>query len=117
MLRADLPLLAGQGALPEAERYIVTCGSSLLARYAVDQLQQLTGKPVVVLEGGNAAWRAAGLPEEHGESWLLSERKDRYRRPYEGTDVAPQAMQAYLDWEYGLVAQLEKDATHGFSVI
>jgi hypothetical protein len=26
-------------------------------------------------------------------------------------------MQAYLDWEYGLVAQLERDGTHGFYVI
>ena len=41
----------------------------------------------------------------------------RYRRPYEGTDVAANAMQAYLDWEYGLVEQLRRDATHGFYVI
>jgi rhodanese-related sulfurtransferase len=41
----------------------------------------------------------------------------RYRRPYEGTDNPVEAMQAYLDWEYGLVAQLERDGTHGFKVI
>ena len=41
----------------------------------------------------------------------------RYRRPYEGTDVNTAAMQAYLDWEYGLVDQLHCDATHGFYVI
>ncbi len=41
----------------------------------------------------------------------------RYRRPYEGTDVGASAMQAYLDWEYGLVEQLRRDATHGFFVI
>jgi rhodanese-related sulfurtransferase len=41
----------------------------------------------------------------------------RYRRPYEGTDVAAGAMQAYLDWENGLVAQLRRDATHGSFVI
>jgi rhodanese-related sulfurtransferase len=41
----------------------------------------------------------------------------RYRRPYEGTEVAASAMQAYLDWEYGLVDQLRRDATHGFFVI
>ena len=41
----------------------------------------------------------------------------RYRRPYEGTDVQASAMQAYLDWEYGLVEQLRRDATHGFFVI
>jgi rhodanese-related sulfurtransferase len=41
----------------------------------------------------------------------------RYRRPYEGTDVDAGAMQAYLEWEYGLVEQLRRDATHGFFVI
>jgi len=41
----------------------------------------------------------------------------RYRRPYEGTDNPREAMQAYLDWEYGLVAQLQRDGTHGFHVI
>ena len=38
-------------------------------------------------------------------------------RPYEGTEVSPETMQAYLDWEYGLVEQLRRDATHGFFVI
>ncbi|RYY62475.1 MAG: thiosulfate sulfurtransferase, partial [Comamonadaceae bacterium] len=41
----------------------------------------------------------------------------RYRRPYEGTDAPPEAMQAYLDWEFGLVAQLARDGTHHFRVI
>jgi hypothetical protein len=26
-------------------------------------------------------------------------------------------MQAYLDWEHGLVAQLGRDGTHGFTVL
>jgi hypothetical protein len=42
---------------------------------------------------------------------------DVYRRPYEGTAADPAAMQAYLDWEYGLVAQLERDGTHHFHVL
>jgi rhodanese-related sulfurtransferase len=41
----------------------------------------------------------------------------RYKRPYEGTDVSPAKMQAYLDWEFGLVEQLRRDGTHGFFVI
>ena len=44
-------------------------------------------------------------------------RAKAYKRPYEGTDNPASAMQAYLDWEYGLVAQLERDGTHGFRVI
>jgi 3-mercaptopyruvate sulfurtransferase SseA len=72
---------------------------------------------VFLLEGGTAAWLAAGLPEERGEQRLASPRIDRYRRPYEGVDVPASAMQAYLDWEFGLVAQLERDGTHFFAPI
>ncbi len=50
------------------------------------------------------------------EAWPGS-RARRYRRPYEGTDAPPEAMQAYLDWEFGLVAQLARDGTHGFRVL
>ena len=103
--------------IPAAERYVLTCGSSKLARLAVADVEALTGKPVFLLKDGTASWIAAGLPLETGESQLASPRIDRYRRPYEGTDAPRAAMQAYLDWEYGLVAQLARDGTHGFFVI
>ncbi|KZL37762.1 sulfurtransferase [Pseudomonas syringae pv. syringae] len=114
-LRADLKQALGK--LPAADRYVLTCGSSRLARFAVADLEALTDKPVFLLEGGTASWIKAGLPLEHGESRLASPRIDRYRRPYEGTDAPREAMQAYLDWEFGLVEQLGRDATHGFYVI
>ncbi|QRQ85168.1 rhodanese-related sulfurtransferase [Cupriavidus oxalaticus] len=102
--------------IPPARRYVLTCGSSLLARFAAADLQRLTDAEVAVLEGGTQAWIAAGLPLESGETHLASERTDRYRRPYEGTDNPREAMQGYLDWEFGLIAQLERDGTHGFRV-
>ena len=114
-IRAQLPQALER--LPVAERYVVTCGSSLLARFAAIDLQALTGKPVHVLEGGTARWIAADLPLESGETHLAVPRTDRYRRPYEGTDAPREAMQAYLDWEFGLVEQLGRDGTHGFRVI
>jgi len=105
-------------SIPKAQRYVLTCGSSLLARYAAQDLARLTGgAEVVVLEGGTLAWIAQGLPLEHGATRLASPRIDRYRRPYEGTDSPREAMQAYLDWEFGLVEQLGRDGTHGFRVI
>jgi rhodanese-related sulfurtransferase len=103
--------------LPVAHRYVVTCGSSVLARFAAPELAALTGKPVQVLTGGTTAWAEAGLPLESGATRMVSPRIDRYRRPYEGTDNAREAMNAYLEWEYGLVAQLAHDGTHGFHVI
>lgn len=103
--------------VPDADRYVLTCGTSRLARFAVAEVEALTGQPVFLLEGGTATWRAAGLPLEAGDDRLAAPRIDRYRRPYEGTDAPREAMQAYLDWEYGLVAQLGRDGTHGFKVI
>lgn len=103
--------------IPAAERYVLTCGSSRLARLAVAEVESLTGKQVFLLKGGSGTWFAAGLAAEIGESHLASPRIDRYRRPYEGTDAPREAMQAYLDWEFGLVDQLARDGTHGFFVI
>jgi rhodanese-related sulfurtransferase len=122
VIRAQLAH-AVDAAIPPTQRYVLTCGSSLLARYAAADLRTLldargqSDVEVLVLTGGNAAWFAAGLEAETGETRLATPRTDRYRRPYEGTDAPAEAMQAYLDWEYGLVAQLGRDGTHHFKVI
>ena len=101
------------------QRIVLTCGDGRAARYAVADVQQQVGAGVQVLalSGGNQAWQAAGFATETGDAKVRSPRIDRYRRPYEGTQNAREAMQAYLDWEFGLVAQLGRDGTHGFQVI
>ncbi len=72
------------------------------------------GWEVFVLEAdwqsGNLVAGSDGAPSPRGP-------EGRYKRPYEGTDNKAAAMQAYLDWEYGLVDQLARDGTHGFYVI
>ena len=103
----------------KANRYILTCSDGSAARYAVHDIKKLVrpGVHVAFLRGGNASWFAAGYSTQQGESYVVSPRIDRYRRPYEGTQNPVQAMQAYLDWEFGLVEQLKRDGTHGFKVI
>ena len=103
----------------KANRYVLTCGDGRISRYAVAELQPLLrpGVEVLWLPGGNAAWQAAGFSTQQGESYLASPRIDRYRRPYEASDNPALAMQAYLDWELGLVEQLRRDGTHHFKVI
>ncbi|GKT19995.1 hypothetical protein AVHY2522_24490 [Acidovorax sp. SUPP2522] len=102
--------------IPAGSRYVLTCGTSALARHAAEAVARLTGAPTAVLQGGTLAWIEENLPLEHGETRLASPRIDRYRRPYEGTDAPREAMQGYLDWEFGLVEQLARDGTHGFAV-
>lgn len=71
------------------------------------------GWEVYVLDGGFDGPLESGA----GAAPLPRGPEGRYKRPYEDTDNSAAAMQAYLDWEYGLVAQLERDGTHGFYVI
>ena len=72
-------------------------------------------RKVFWLSGGNAAWVEAGLVLET-ETRFLSDPIDVYKRPYEGTDNARVNMQAYIDWELQLVAQLANDGVAGFHV-
>src|SRR5258706_2852700 len=93
-------------------RILLTDNMGVRADMTASWLAQMGGE-TYVLDGGYDRALEVGAPE-------LVPQPDpahRYRRPYEGTDVGTHAMQAYLDWEYGLVEQLRRDATHGFFVI
>jgi predicted metal-dependent enzyme (double-stranded beta helix superfamily)/rhodanese-related sulfurtransferase len=103
-------------------RCVLTCADGVASAYAeADLLEALAagGVPASVhrLTGGNAAWAAAGAVLHAGTEGLVAQRIDRYRRPYEGTGNPAAAMQAYLDWEYGLIDQLRRDGTHHFRVM
>ena len=116
LLRSGLP--NDWRHIPKAYRYIVTSEDGLLAIFAAGEIESLVaGAKVVVLDGGTRAWHEAGFALETGATHLASEPVDRYRRPYEGTDNPREAMQGYLDWEFGLVKQLARDGTHHFRVI
>jgi rhodanese-related sulfurtransferase len=104
-LRTDLPRVRPAG------RLVLTSEDGALAAFAAAEAG------AVALAGGTAAWLASGRPLQAGPGEMLSPPDDVYRRPYEGTGVDASAMQAYLEWEYGLVAQLERDGTHGFAVL
>jgi rhodanese-related sulfurtransferase len=104
-------------AHPEGRSFVLTSPDGVLARFAWSEAASLTEQKVFVLEGGSDAWTCAGLPTESAQFRYAAPPIDRYRRPYEGTDIPQEAVQAYLDWEYGLVAQLDRDGTHGFRVI
>ena len=103
--------IAGSGPI------VLTSSDGANAHFAAPELVAATGRRVMVLQGGTAAWTASGRRLAAGEERMASPPLDVYRRPYEGTEAGASAMQAYLDWEHGLVAQLERDGSHGFFVI
>ena len=61
------------------------------------------------LEGGTAAWRAAGLPLEAGETRMLEPPEDVYYKPYDHQSQVEAAMQDYLQWEVALLEQIRRD--------
>jgi rhodanese-related sulfurtransferase len=93
-------------------RILLTDDRGVRADMTASWLAQM-GWETYVLDGGYDRALDVGPPEVLPKS----DPAHRYRRPYEGTDVDRAAMQAYLDWEYGLVEQLRRDATHRFFVI
>jgi rhodanese-related sulfurtransferase len=93
-------------------RILLTDNLGARADMTASWLAQM-GWETYVLDGGYDGVLEVGPPQVLPKP----EPSHRYRRPYEGTDVDAGAMQAYLDWEYGLVEQLRRDATHGFFVI
>jgi rhodanese-related sulfurtransferase len=101
----------------DSEAYVVTAREQATAKLAWRDLTAATAKPVYLLTGGTDAWQAAGFSLDPSPARFASQPVDYYRRPYEGTDSPASTMQAYLDWEFGLVEQLKRDGTHGFRVL
>ena len=103
--------------LPERGLLVLTSRDGVLASLAAPELQALTPRPVKVLAGGTAAWRAAGLPLAEGEEHMADAPIDAWYRPYDKASGVEAAMQAYLSWEVALVEQIERDGDARFRAL
>lgn len=102
-------LVENLGKIPAGAALIVTAPEPALARLAGGELTG-SGREVGLLDGGRAAWAAAGLPMQSGMTAVLSEPQDTYLRPYDRSNRAEieKAMNDYLTWEIALVEQIKK---------
>jgi len=107
-LAQALPKLPGTGML------VLTSRDGALAALAAPELAALTDRPVQVLAGGTDAWRAAGQPLAVGAAHMADAPIDAWYRPYDRKAGAEAAMNAYLSWEIGLVAQIARDGDARF---
>lgn len=98
----------GLPGVAEGGRIVVVSAEAGFSRRAARDLLAAGARQVEVLEGGTAAWRAAGLPLSSGFERMADENDDVWYSPYEFDDLAA-AMNAYLSWEVGLLDQLEKE--------
>jgi rhodanese-related sulfurtransferase len=103
-----------------ARRIAVFADDVNIAKLAMADLAELSSAQIAIVDGGIAAWRAAGftIVESPGDP-PDSERLDfifwNHNR-HDGTDGAEQAMRAYLQWELDLPDEIEKDGFSGFRI-
>lgn len=110
-LARDIGTVDGDGLI------ILTSPDGRLAAANLGVARSATSRPALVLAGGTAAYTAAGYKLEAGSERWAAPLIDVYKRPYEGTDNAREAMQGYIDWELQLVAQLANDGIADFHVV
>ena len=104
-------------SLPKLGHMVVTSSDGRIAELAALDLAALTKVPVWALEGGTAAWRAAGFPLVAGAEDMTCPPEDVWYRPYDRAKDREAAMREYLSWEVDLVRQVERDGDARFSVL
>ena len=87
----------------------------MLAGLAAGEAQALVDTPVRALDGGNAAWLAAGHALTADEPRMADDAVDTWLKPYERAKDTTKAMQDYLSWEVDLLARIERDGTARFA--
>jgi rhodanese-related sulfurtransferase len=103
--------------LASARRVVLTSPDGTLARFAHAEAKGHTAAEVLVLDGGTAAWRAAGHPVVADKTNPPDDACiDFYLRAYDRNSGVEEAMNAYLTWEIDLVNEIQRDGTIAFGV-
>ena len=102
---------------PLRRNVVLTSEDGVLASLAVNEARAWTPLAVRFLDGGNAAWRAAGLPLTAQDPRMADEPIDAWLKPYERPDGVKQAMADYLAWETDLLPRIARDGCARFEVM
>ena len=101
--------------VPKNRVLVLTSPDAALAQLAAGELETSGFAEIRMLEGGTAAWRAAGLPLKTGREAMADTPDDCWRRPYDAY-APPDARERYLRWEVELIRQIEREGDLGFRV-
>ena len=93
---------------------VFTSEDGRFAQLAAADARAIDPRPVKVLDGGTAAWIAAGQKVATGDERMASPPLDVWSRPYDRTEGLEAAMRQYLTWEVGLMEQLRREGDPGF---
>jgi rhodanese-related sulfurtransferase len=100
--------------IPPAARLVFTSPDDVLARFAASDAEEIISTPVEVLEGGTAAWTAAGYPLETGLERLTGPTDDIQWKALDRKADVEAAIREYLSWEIDLVNATGTDPDFGF---
>jgi rhodanese-related sulfurtransferase len=103
--------------LPPSDSVVMTSSDGILAKLAAADLKEGSPVPVFALEGGTAAWRAAGYPLEQGAARMATAPDDIRARAREQSENVEDAMRAYLSWEIALADQMATDDDQRFGIL
>ena len=105
---------------PDERRTVVlTSSDGVLASVVAAELAWQGKHTVQALLGGTRAWKAQGLALATGAEGVLTGDDDQAISPYLFDDLTARdaGFRDYLDWELGLVAQLERDGSDDIQLI
>jgi rhodanese-related sulfurtransferase len=101
--------------IPLRGTLVLTSEDGVLAGLAASEAQVLVATPVRALDGGNAAWLAAGHALTADDPRMADDAIDTWLKPYERSKDTTKAMQDYLSWEVDLLVRIERDGTARFA--
>ncbi|MEB5964631.1 rhodanese-like domain-containing protein [Comamonas testosteroni] len=112
-------------ALPQEQVVLLTSSDGVLAQSVASGIahatrnSQVPQRDIRAISGGTRAWVAAGLPTDQGGESVLTGDDDHAYSPYLHRDPALRnaGFTDYLDWELGLVAQLEREGHTGIQLV
>lgn len=98
---------------------VVTSSDGVLASAVAAEFAWRGTRPARYLVGGTRAWKAQGLDLATGAAGVLTGDDDQSISPYLFDDLSARdrGFREYLDWELGLVAQLERDGSADIRLI
>lgn len=99
------------------DRVVLFTEDAATAKLAAIDLKELSTARVAAVEGGLAAWQAAGMPVEASpQSPPDAERIDYLFWAHDRHSGNHAAMRQYLDWETQLLNQIEKDGGAPYAI-
>jgi rhodanese-related sulfurtransferase len=112
-VRSRLP--EARAKIGDVKSVVLTSEDAALAHLAAPEAAALWPQARVrVLEGGNAAWIAAGRPTESGIERATTTRDDVWYKPYDHASDYKKHARDYLAWEVALVDQIKREPSIRF---